>query len=132
MRSCGFTAREAMGWLRIMRPGSVIGEQQHYLCAVEHHAAATAAGTAHPEFLAPPTRSTRSMAGLTMAAELAAELATERAAQVAGGMLRRSASAVTGARDRCVSSGEGSDSEDEATEDVVDAAAVAGCAVRDA
>jgi hypothetical protein len=25
MRSCGFTAREAMGWLRIMRPGSVIG-----------------------------------------------------------------------------------------------------------
>ncbi len=33
MRSCGFGAREAMGWLRIMRPGSVIGEQQHYLCA---------------------------------------------------------------------------------------------------
>ena len=31
----GFTAREAMGWLRIMRPGSVIGEQQQYLCAVE-------------------------------------------------------------------------------------------------
>jgi cell division cycle 14 len=35
MRSCGFTAREAMGWLRIMRPGSVIGAQQHYLCAVD-------------------------------------------------------------------------------------------------
>ena len=35
MRREGFTAREAMGWLRIMRPGSVIGEQQHYLCAVE-------------------------------------------------------------------------------------------------
>ena len=35
MRSHGFSAREAMGWLRIMRPGSVIGEQQHYLCAVE-------------------------------------------------------------------------------------------------
>ena len=35
MRSCGFSAREAMGWLRIMRPGSVIGEQQHYLCAIE-------------------------------------------------------------------------------------------------
>jgi cell division cycle 14 len=35
MRSCGFAAREAMGWLRIMRPGCVIGEQQHYLCAVE-------------------------------------------------------------------------------------------------
>ena len=35
MRSERFTAREAMGWLRIMRPGSVIGEQQHYLCAVD-------------------------------------------------------------------------------------------------
>jgi cell division cycle 14 len=35
MRTHGFTAREAMGWLRIMRPGSVIGEQQHYLCAAE-------------------------------------------------------------------------------------------------
>ena len=35
MRRHGFTAREAMGWLRIMRPGSVIGEQQHFLCAVD-------------------------------------------------------------------------------------------------
>ena len=35
MRSEGFTAREAMGWLRIMRPGSVIGEQQQYLCDME-------------------------------------------------------------------------------------------------
>jgi cell division cycle 14 len=35
MRSLGFSAREAMGWLRIVRPGSVIGEQQQYLCAVE-------------------------------------------------------------------------------------------------
>jgi cell division cycle 14 len=33
MRAHGFGPREAMGWLRIMRPGSVIGEQQHYLCA---------------------------------------------------------------------------------------------------
>ena len=32
MRRHGFTAREAMGWLRILRPWSVIGEQQHYLC----------------------------------------------------------------------------------------------------
>ena len=35
MRSHRFTAREAIGWLRIMRPGSVIGEQQHYLEAVD-------------------------------------------------------------------------------------------------
>ena len=46
MRSHGFTAREAMGWLRIMRPGSVIGEQQDYLCAVEREIAAALAATA--------------------------------------------------------------------------------------
>ena len=34
MRRYGFEAREAMGWLRVMRPGSVIGEQQHFLAAV--------------------------------------------------------------------------------------------------
>ena len=39
MRRHGFTAREAMGWLRIMRPGSVIGEQQGFLCALEQAAA---------------------------------------------------------------------------------------------
>jgi cell division cycle 14 len=35
MKNHGFTAREAMGWLRIVRPGSVIGEQQQYLCEKE-------------------------------------------------------------------------------------------------
>ena len=35
MRREGFSAREAMGWLRIMRPGSVIGEQQRDLCETE-------------------------------------------------------------------------------------------------
>jgi cell division cycle 14 len=44
MRTCGFDARAAIGWLRIMRPGSVIGEQQHYLCAAE----AAAAGFPQP------------------------------------------------------------------------------------
>ena len=33
MRSCGFGAREAMGWLRIMQPWSITGEQQPNLCA---------------------------------------------------------------------------------------------------
>ena len=32
MRSCGFTARAAIGWLRIVRPGSVVGKYQLYLC----------------------------------------------------------------------------------------------------
>ena len=31
MRARGFAAREAIAWLRIMRPGSVVGVQQHYL-----------------------------------------------------------------------------------------------------
>ena len=35
MRSHSFTVREAMGWLRITRPRSIAGEQQHYLCAIE-------------------------------------------------------------------------------------------------
>jgi hypothetical protein len=35
MRHHGFTARQAMAWLRIVRPGSVLGDQQHFLCAVE-------------------------------------------------------------------------------------------------
>jgi cell division cycle 14 len=47
----GFTAREAMGWLRIMRPGSVVGAQQRYLCEAEaalgrRRAAAAAAAAA--------------------------------------------------------------------------------------
>jgi cell division cycle 14 len=42
MKHHGFTAREAIGWLRIMRPGSVIGPQQQYLCRME--AAARNAG----------------------------------------------------------------------------------------
>ncbi len=32
MAAHGFSAREAIGWLRVVRPGSVVGAQQHYLC----------------------------------------------------------------------------------------------------
>jgi protein-tyrosine phosphatase len=35
MKHHDFTAREAMGWLRIVRPGSVIGSQQQFLCEKE-------------------------------------------------------------------------------------------------
>ena len=48
MRSHGFTAREAMGWLRIMRPGSVIGEQQHYLCDLERYISGSEHSGCHP------------------------------------------------------------------------------------
>ena len=52
MKHHGFGAREAIGWLRIVRPGSVIGPQQQYLCGME--GAALRAGDAFrrrgPEF----------------------------------------------------------------------------------
>jgi cell division cycle 14 len=35
MRAHGFGAREAVAWLRVMRPGSVDGRRQRYLCAVD-------------------------------------------------------------------------------------------------
>jgi cell division cycle 14 len=35
MKHYDFSAREAIGWLRIVRPGSVIGPQQQFLCARE-------------------------------------------------------------------------------------------------
>ena len=35
MKHHGFSARGAMGWLRIVRPGSVIGEQQDFLCLMQ-------------------------------------------------------------------------------------------------
>jgi cell division cycle 14 len=42
MKHHGFTAREAMGWLRIVRPGSVIGDQQRFLCRLGEAAGAGA------------------------------------------------------------------------------------------
>jgi cell division cycle 14 len=35
MKHYGFSAREAIGWMRVCRPGSVIGPQQQYLESIE-------------------------------------------------------------------------------------------------
>ena len=35
MRRAGFSARAAIAWLRVVRPGCVLGRQQRYLCACE-------------------------------------------------------------------------------------------------
>ncbi len=43
VRTHGFSALEAMGWLRVVRPGSVIGDQQRFLCAYEAAIRSTAA-----------------------------------------------------------------------------------------
>lgn len=79
MKHQGFTAREAIAWLRIVRPGSVIGPQQRYLVAQEDrmHALAGAAGL-----------------GEHMAAdaeERSGDVAAQLAAMVRGGMLSRDA-----------------------------------------
>ena len=59
MRAHGFTARAAMGWLRVMRPGSVIGQQQGFLCRVqrirEERDAARRAGLALPRAVSSPS-----------------------------------------------------------------------------
>ena len=46
MRRWGFGAREAMGWLRVLRPGSVLGDQQHFLVGVERGLRESVAGPA--------------------------------------------------------------------------------------
>ena len=48
MKHHGFSAREAMGWLRVVRPGSVIGPQQQYLCDKERLMRRVPAGAAAP------------------------------------------------------------------------------------
>ena len=35
MKHWGYSANEAMGWMRVCRPGSVIGPQQQYLVDAE-------------------------------------------------------------------------------------------------
>jgi len=35
IKNSGFSAAEAIGYLRLMRPGSVIGSQQHFLESIE-------------------------------------------------------------------------------------------------
>jgi cell division cycle 14 len=83
MREHGLGAREAMGWLRIMRPGSVIGEQQRYLCAAEAAMARRGGGDDGRD----AADAARGAAVSAVAAGLPAP--GELAAQVAEGMARR-------------------------------------------
>jgi cell division cycle 14 len=99
MRREGFTAREAMGWLRMMRPGSVIGEQQDYLCALE--AAAASHGAAAPDDKASLSFAFSGPGGRACSSELAAQVAAGagRRATVrtsSGGSLQRLQTPVEG------------------------------------
>ena len=93
MRAHGFTARAAMGWLRLMRPGSVIGEQQRFLCAVQRirEARAAAGHGALPSGRSQSSPDLRGLAARHDAAPAAAELR-----RVAGGRASPSAAAAAG------------------------------------
>ena len=91
MKHHGFTAREAMGWLRIMRPGSVIGDQQRFLCAMDAEPdpapplpAAAAAGGGGVE--SPPTATGDACAGAGLGGGDRSPVALAR--QVSEGMRR--------------------------------------------
>ena len=106
MRSCGFAPREAMGWLRIVRPGCVIGEQQHFLC--NYPATTTKTGAVRVATARGPSAG-GSAASVAAAATCPAAGRCGRtvealAAQVSSGMERRCAlpgpsAAVRGGRD---------------------------------
>jgi cell division cycle 14 len=86
MKHHGFTARQAMGWLRIVRPGSVIGPQQQYLCASE--SVIRAAGEAFRRRGGPAVRVAADAAVADVSAFIAAAAAAAnaRAAALVGGM----------------------------------------------
>ena len=69
MRTNGFTAREAMGWLRVMRSGSVIGRQQHYLCEVHARTRAARRAAAAAAAAVDSGADVSSKAGLAAAAD---------------------------------------------------------------
>ena len=56
MRRHGFGAREAIAWVRMCRPGSVLGEQHRFLCRLEAAAAvlSKSPSTTRTEFISDP------------------------------------------------------------------------------
>jgi cell division cycle 14 len=86
MKHHGFSARQAMGWLRIVRPGSVIGPQQQYLCDSEP--VIRAAGEAFRRRGGPAVRVAGDAAAADVSAFIAAAAAAAnaRAAALATGM----------------------------------------------
>ena len=94
MRRHGFTARAAMGWLRIMRPGSVIGGQQHYLCNIESGYSSASASASSASCGVLPNIPIAAHRPAAATASSAAELAR----QVADGMNRRAAGRIRSGR----------------------------------
>lgn len=51
MKNYGFTASEFIGWVRLVRPGSVLGPQQHYLEEMEEELHAVQRSPERPSHL---------------------------------------------------------------------------------
>ncbi|ETV77493.1 hypothetical protein H257_08903 [Aphanomyces astaci] len=66
----GFKAKDAIGWLRLCRPGSVIGEQQDYMLDMERKMIKAAA----PRHVVRTTRTTPQKRSLSMAADASREV----------------------------------------------------------
>jgi cell division cycle 14 len=81
MAAHGFSAREAMGWLRVVRPGSVVASQQHFLCRL---------GEAIDRAAAPPTERPAVVAGILLS--IVADAPPQRLEASSASMLARSAS----------------------------------------
>jgi hypothetical protein len=142
----GFSAEEAMGYIRVCRPGSVIGPQQHYLVhygpalqrlgqemraaakglaapapAIHLRADATAAAQARP---APRARSASGMAAMVAAAgPTPAQALAERraaAASVALGRLEMQEGERQGQGQGCYHSGQGAAFEEDCEERSLD------------
>ena len=99
MKHHGFTAREAMGWLRIVRPGSVIGDQQDFLCCVEEAdgdpAAAVAAFLESAALrVRPPVRFAAGFHGGKRGEEAGSDAAEEDAAERARALADQVAAAL--------------------------------------
>ena len=77
-------ARETIGWLRIVRPGSVIGAQQHFLVAVE---GALSGASSSLIFDAPTDKPASNNSSSAMAAQRAKEVTQglARRTQLSGG-----------------------------------------------
>jgi cell division cycle 14 len=78
MRAHGFAAREAIAWVRVMRPGSVLGEQQHFLARVERAVAAATAPTPGRVSPAPPLSSDAFAAAVAAACAAAEPVVDQR------------------------------------------------------
>ena len=111
MGEYGWSARETIGWLRIVRPGSVIGAQQHFLVTVEggmshnlaveavQHPARDEARRVLTQHTPPPPGNHKTAPPASSGASAKErKMAALRAAQVTKGLARRASSGRSRAR----------------------------------